>query len=198
MPISDRPLIGLVSRLVDQKGLDILLESIHRILSMDVQFAVLGTGEPYYEEALSAVSKRYLGKMSAVIGFSGILAQKIYAGSDMFLMPSRFEPCGLGQLIAMRYGSIPIVRKTGGLEDTVLDYDEGSGTGSGFVFQEYSSLALIEAVSRAVDLYNNKRSWNSLVRNVMEQDFSWNRSAALYTELYIEALARKGRIERPA
>lgn len=198
LPISDRPLIGLVSRLVDQKGLDILLESIHRILSMDVQFAVLGTGEPYYEEALSAVSKRYLGKMSAVIGFSGILAQKIYAGSDMFLMPSRFEPCGLGQLIAMRYGSIPIVRKTGGLEDTVLDYDEGSGTGSGFVFQEYSSLALIEAVSRAVDLYNNKRSWNSLVRNVMEQDFSWNRSAALYTELYIEALARKGRIERPA
>lgn len=198
LPISDGPLIGLVSRLVDQKGLDILLESIHRILSMDVQLVVLGTGEPYYEESLSNVKGRYPGKMAAVIGFSGILAQRIYAGSDMFLMPSRFEPCGLGQLIAMRYGSIPIVRKTGGLQDTVLDFDKGSGTGSGFVFADYTADALIATVSRSIDVFNNKPVWEKLATDVMEQDFSWNRSAALYTELYLEALARKGRIERPA
>ncbi|MGB4460218.1 MAG: glycogen synthase GlgA [Bacillota bacterium] len=198
LPISERPLIGMVSRLVDQKGLDILLEGIHRILSMDVQFVLLGTGDPHYEAAFSSVKSRYPDKMAAIIGFSGVLAQKIYAGSDMFLMPSRYEPCGLGQLIAMRYGSIPIVRRTGGLQDTVLDYDSTSGTGSGFVFWNYTADDLVGAVSRAVNTYSNKTAWQSLVVNVMQRDFSWNRSAALYTELYMEALARKGRIERPA
>ena len=127
-----------------------------------------------------------------------MLAQKIYAASDMFLMPSRYEPCGLGQLIAMRYGSVPIVRRTGGLQDTVLDYDADSGSGSGFVFWHYSADDLAGAVSRAVNVYNDKSAWNSLVVNEMQRDFSWNRSAAQYTELYMEALARKGRLERPA
>lgn len=198
LPISERPLIGMVSRLVDQKGLDILLESIHRVLSMDVQFVLLGTGDPHYEQAFVSVKERYPDKMAAIIGFSGVLAQKIYAGSDMFLMPSRYEPCGLGQLIAMRYGSVPIVRRTGGLQDTVLDYDANSGTGSGFVFWDYSADDLVGAVSRAVRAYNIKEAWQAFVVNVMQRDFSWNRSAALYTELYMEALARKGRIERPA
>jgi starch synthase len=198
LPISERPLIGMVSRLVDQKGLDILLESIHRILSMDVQFVLLGTGDPHYEGAFQSVKERYPDKTAAIIGFSGVLAQKIYAASDMFLMPSRYEPCGLGQLIAMRYGSVPIVRRTGGLQDTVLDYDADSGSGSGFVFWHYSADDLAGAVSRAVNVYNDKSAWKSLVVNVMQRDFSWNRSAALYTELYMEALARKGRLERPA
>ncbi|HHY12091.1 MAG TPA: glycogen synthase GlgA [Firmicutes bacterium] len=198
LPISDRPLMGIVSRLVDQKGLDILLESMHRILSMDVQFVLLGTGDSYYEDSFLSVKQRYPDKMAAIIGFSGVLAQKIYAGSDLFLMPSRYEPCGLGQLIAMRYGSIPVVRRTGGLQDTVLDYDASSGTGSGFVFWDYTSDGLIGAASRAVNTYDNKAVWRAFVANVMQQDFSWNRSAALYTELYMEALARKGRIERPA
>ena len=137
-------------------------------------------------------------RIASVIGFNGVLAQKIYAGTDMFLMPSRFEPCGLGQLIAMRYGSIPIVRSTGGLVDTVQDYDVNTATGTGFVFHEYSAQALLQAVHRALGLYANHERWTSLVREAMQRDFSWNKSGALYTELYLEALGRKGRVERPA
>lgn len=198
LPVSDKPLLGMVSRLVDQKGLDILLESMGRILSMDVQFVLLGTGDRFYEESFSRLRERYRDNVAVVIGFNGILAQKIYAGSDIFLMPSRFEPCGLGQLIAMRYGSIPVVRKTGGLQDTVMNYDEKTGTGNGFVFSEYSAESLVEAVQRALAVYKDVSRWQALVRETMEVDFSWNKSAALYTELYLEALARKGRIERPA
>ena len=113
-------------------------------------------------------------------------------------MPSKFEPCGLGQLIAMRYGSIPVVRKTGGLADTVMDYDGDTGSGNGFVFSEYTAKALENAVKRALNLYSDKDAWQKLVREAMEMDFSWNRQAALYTELYIEAMGRKGRVERPA
>ncbi|QUL98449.1 MAG: glycogen synthase GlgA [Candidatus Fermentithermobacillus carboniphilus] len=198
LPISDKPLIGVVSRLVDQKGLDILLEAMPSILSLDVEFILLGTGDKFYEEAFSALKKRYPDRVAVFIGFNGVLAQRIYAGSDIFVMPSRFEPCGLGHLIAMRYGSIPIVRKTGGLRDTVMDYDRDSGTGNGFVFEEYSAEALTEAVRRAVSVYRDAGYWQRLVRDTMGLDFSWNKSAALYTELYLEALGRKRRVERPA
>ncbi|MEX0973974.1 MAG: glycogen synthase GlgA [Bacillota bacterium] len=198
LPVSEAPLLGVVSRLVDQKGFDILLEAMPRILEERLQFVLLGTGDRRYEEAFARLAQSNKDKVSAVIGFSGVLAQKIYAGSDLFLMPSKFEPCGLGQLIAMRYGSIPVVRSTGGLVDTVADYDIGTGTGTGFVFKEYEPAALLLALKRALTLYDDHQAWRSLVREAMERDFSWNKSAALYTELYLEALGRKGRVDRPA
>jgi len=197
LTVCDKPLLGVVSRLVDQKGLDIMLEAMPSILSADVQFVLLGTGDRYYEDAFLNLRNRYPEKVMVVIGFNGILAQRIYAGSDLFLMPSRFEPCGLGQLIAMRYGAVPVVRRTGGLQDTVMDYDSATGTGTGFVFSEYTGEALAKAVKRALELYREPAVWANLVKQAMDQDFSWDRSAAMYTELYLEALARKGRIERP-
>lgn len=198
LPVSDIPLLGIVTRLVDQKGLDILLQAMPGILAEGCQLVLLGTGDKYYEDAFSDLAARHPEQVAAVIGFNGVLAQKIYAGTDMFLMPSRFEPCGLGQLIAMRYGSIPVARKTGGLADTVLDYDPSTESGNGFVFEGYNRAALEEAVARALRLYSDQPMWLKLVREAMEMDFSWNRQAALYTELYIEAMGRKGRIERPA
>lgn len=198
LPVSEEPLLGVVSRLVDQKGLDILLEAMPAMLERRVQFVLLGTGDKRYEEAFAHLAETWRGTVAAVIGFNGVLAQKIYAGSDMFLMPSRFEPCGLAQLIAMRYGSIPVVRSTGGLVDTVQDYDDTTGTGTGFLFGEYSAKALLRAVDRALNLFADRAAWQKLQKQAMERDFSWNTSAALYTELYLEAMGRKGRVERPA
>ncbi len=198
LPISDEPLVGMVSRLVDQKGLDILLKAMPEILSRQLQFVLLGSGDGSYEREFHSVASSHPGRVSVTTGFNGILAQRIYAGSDMFLMPSRFEPCGLGQLIAMRYGSIPVARKTGGIADTVSDYDPSSGTGTGFLFSRYSAEALVKALDRALEVYADRPAWSRLVREAMESDFSWNKSAALYTEVYMEALARRGRVERPA
>lgn len=198
LTLSHEPLVGMVSRLVDQKGLDILLEAMPDILSRPLQFVLLGTGDERYEEAFRRVAQSHPGKVSVTIGFNGILAQRIYAGSDIFLMPSRFEPCGLGQLIAMRYGSIPVARKTGGIADTVSDFDDSTGTGTGFLFERYSSGDLVAAIDRALEKYTDRETWMQIVRQAMESDFSWKKSAALYTELYLEALARRGRIERPA
>lgn len=198
LPVSDVPLVGVVARLVDQKGLDILLQATPRILGEKCQLVLLGTGDKHYEDAFANLAKKCADQVRAVIGFNGVLAQKIYAASDLFLMPSRFEPCGLGQLIAMRYGSIPVVRRTGGLADTVMDFDAGTGSGNGFVFSEYTAHALSDAVIRAIRTYRDQDKWRNLVIHAMERDFSWNRQAALYTELYMEALSRKGRIERPA
>jgi len=198
LPVSEEPLLGMVSRLVDQKGLDILLQAMPNLLDRNVQFVMLGTGDPRYEESFLRLMAERKDKMAAVIGFNGVLAQKIYAGSDMFLMPSKFEPCGLGQLIAMRYGSVPIARRTGGLVDTVLDYDPATSSGTGFLFDEYSPVALLSAVDRALQVYRSREEWQALVRQAMERDYSWNKSAALYTELYIEAMGRRGRAERTA
>jgi starch synthase len=198
LSISDEPLVGMVSRLVDQKGLDILLKALPEILGRPLQFVLLGSGDEHYEREFRSVAGSHPGRVSVTTGFNGILAQRIYAGSDMFLMPSRFEPCGLGQLIAMRYGSIPIARRTGGIADTVSDYDSSSDTGTGFLFNRYSAEALVKALDRALEKYTDRPAWNRLVREAMESDFSWNRSAALYTEVYMEALARRGRVERPA
>jgi starch synthase len=198
LPVSEEPLLGVVSRFVDQKGLDILLEALPRVLDRRVQFVILGTGDKRYEEAFSHLARTRQDRAAAFIGFNGVLAQKIYAGSDIFLMPSRFEPCGLGQLVAMRYGAVPVVRRTGGLVDTVMDYDPATGTGTGFLFDEYAPEALMDALERALALYDTPEAWRRLVREAMERDFSWNKSAALYTELYIEAMGRKGKMERPA
>lgn len=196
--VEDAPLMGIVTRLVDQKGLDILRDALPSVLSGNVQFVLLGTGDPAYEDVFRKLAEEFPGKAASVIGFNGVLAQRIYAGADIFLMPSRFEPCGLGQLIAMRYGTIPVARKTGGLADTVIDYDVETGTGNGFSFSQYSANALSEAMGRALDLFRKKDRWEKLVKDTMAMDFSWNRSAAMYTELYLEALARRGRVERPA
>lgn len=198
LPVSEEPIFGLVSRLVDQKGLDILLSAMPEILSRPIQLVLLGSGDARYENEFRALAERHRGKVSAAIGFNGVLAQKIYAGSDIFLMPSRFEPCGLGQLIAMRYGSIPVARRTGGIGDTVRDYDPDTRTGTGFLFDDYRPRDLLRAVDRALEAYRDQDVWRRIVRQAMESDFSWNKSAALYTELYIEALARRGRIRRPA
>ncbi|MCL6612861.1 MAG: glycogen synthase GlgA, partial [Peptococcaceae bacterium] len=189
LPVRDVPLIGVVSRLVDQKGLDLIAGSVDEMMTEDLQLAVLGSGDRYYEHMFENMRRRHSGKIGLYIGFNAILAQRIYAGADMFLMPSRFEPCGLGQLISLRYGTIPIVRLTGGLADTVNDYNPVTGSGNGFGFSEYSGKALLDAVRRALQLYREQpEQWHRLVKNAMEQDFSWARSGVEYLQLYQEAI----------
>jgi starch synthase len=182
LPQTDVPIIGIISRLADQKGFDILAEDMENIMQMDLQIVLLGTGEPKYHELFLAMKKKYPNNIGLNLGFDAALAQLIYAGSDMFLMPSRYEPCGLGQLISYKYGTVPIVRKTGGLADTVIDGK------TGFVFEDYSASALHDAIKRAVAAYNNKKEWKRLVVNDMGLDYSWNASARKYVELYEKAL----------
>ncbi|MPZ23868.1 MAG: glycosyltransferase [Dehalococcoidia bacterium] len=187
---SDQPLAGMVARLSEQKGIDITLEAVASLLEAgSMQFVLLGAGDARYEEEARRLQERFPGKASVTIGFDATLAQRIYAGSDFFLMPSRFEPCGLGQMIAMRYGSIPIARRTGGLADTVPDAREG---GLGFVFEEYSAGALRSALSAAVEHYGDREAWADLQRRAMGADFSWGASASEYERIYREAVGRKG------
>jgi len=191
LPVQEVPVIGLISRLVGQKGLDLLAEVIDDLMKEDIQLVVLGSGDQYYEQLLEKIKERFPAKIGLYIGFNPILAQRIYAGADIFLMPSRFEPCGLGQLISLRYGTIPVVRFTGGLADTVSDYDPLTGSGNGFGFFEYSSDAMKKAIFRALKLYRDEpEKWYKLVRNVMELDFSWARSAVEYLQLYQESMGR--------
>lgn len=185
LPVRDVPVIGLISRLVDQKGLDLINEVIDEIMKEDLQFIVLGAGDKYYEEMFAGMRERYPQKIGLYLGYNGILAQRIYAGSDMFLMPSKFEPSGLGQLISLRYGTVPIVRATGGLAETISDYDRATGSGNGFTFEPYESGIMLETVRRALRIYRDEPGkWKKLVVNAMEQDFSWNRSGAEYIELF--------------
>ena len=184
-------LIGMISRLADQKGFDILAEAIDELLEWDTQFVLLGTGEERYHRTFANVAGKYQGQAAVLLKFDAALARRIYAGSDAFLMPSRFEPCGLGQLIAMRYGSVPIVRSTGGLADTVQNYDATRGQGNGFAFSDYSEEALLGAVERALDAYRHKDTWQTLMERGMEADFSWGASARKYVELYYKALEFK-------
>lgn len=189
LPVREVPLMGIITRLVDQKGLDLIAEISNELMMIDIQVVILGSGDRYYEEMLRSLREKYPQKMSVYIGFNSILAQRIYAGSDMFLMPSRFEPCGLGQLIAMRYGTVPVVRATGGLADTVHDYNPATGSGNGFVFSEYNGRALYHAIARALKLYReDQEQWRRLQRNCMELDFSWAKSGVEYLQLYQEAL----------
>lgn len=183
------PLIGMVSRLDQVKGMDLLEPTLTWLLTEhDAQFVVLGTGDPRYHEMFEAVQERYPDRARAFLKFDAALARRIYASADMFLMPSVVEPCGLGQMIAMRYGSVPIVRQTGGLADTVIDHDAAGGRGTGFVFLEKTPEACQEALGRALEVYQDRDTWRALQVRGMESDFSWTASAQEYVDLYRKAL----------
>lgn len=192
----DRPLMVMVTRLTRQKGLDLVMYALDRILSGGLQVAVLGTGDRDYEDGLRYFQDKYPGTMAARIEFDPALSQRMYAAADMFLMPSKFEPCGLSQIIAMRYGTLPIVRETGGLKDTVIPYNEFTGEGTGFSFTNFNGDEMGDAVFRAARLFwDNREAWNQLVTQAMSQDFSWTRSADKYLDLYF---FMHPEIERPA
>ena len=181
----DLAVLGMVSRLVDQKGLDLLSFVMEEMLMLDVQMVILGTGEQRYEEAFQVIADKYPKKFAFKREFNDELAHKIYAGIDILLMPSRFEPCGISQMIAMRYGTIPVVRETGGLIDTVIPYKELTGEGNGFSFANYNAHELLFAVQRAVRLFNSDKSaWKTLRENAMKWDSSWAPSAHAYKEIY--------------
>ena len=192
----DRPLMVMVTRLTRQKGMDLVMYALDRILAGGVQVAVLGTGDRDYEDGLRYFQNKYPGTMAARIEFDPALSQRMYAAADMFLMPSKFEPCGLSQIIAMRYGTLPIVRETGGLKDTVIPYNEFTGEGTGFSFTNFNGDEMGDAVFRAARLFwDNRDAWNQLVTQAMSQDFSWTRSADKYLDLYF---FMHPEIERPA
>lgn len=183
------PLIGMISRLSDQKGFDLIGHVIEAMMdNLDFQFILLGTGEEHYHNLFSSIKTRFPDRSAVYLTFNAPLAQKIYAGSDMFLMPSRFEPCGLGQLIAVRYGSIPIVRETGGLKDTVVNYNPATDEGNGFTFKKYDAMAMYTAIVRAIETYHYRERWKTLIHRGMAADFSWHNSAVKYVELYRRAL----------
>lgn len=178
------PLIGMISRLDVQKGLGLIEECIEELMSFNLQLIILGTGEKKFQRILKSISEKYPEKIALNLKFDEALAHLIYAGADIFLMPSNYEPCGLGQMISMKYGTVPIVHKTGGLADTVKEFDLNDKSGNGFVFDVYQPGELVSAVERAVNLYKDKKTWRVLVSNCMKSDFSWKASAKKYTDLY--------------
>lgn len=184
------PLIGMVTRLTRQKGIDLIINIADRLLQQDVQLVILGTGDKNFEDHFKWLDYRYGDKVSANIRFDNTLAHKIYASSDMFLMPSLFEPCGLGQLIALRYGSIPIVRETGGLRDTVQAYNRYDESGNGFSFANFNADEMFNIIQYAIGIYYDKRQWNKIIRHAMKSDNSWSRSADSYLNMYNEIIYR--------
>lgn len=187
---NDVPLVSIISRLVDQKGLDLVEHMLPELLEMGIQFIVLGTGDKHYEDFFLYTQSKYPGRVSANIKYNSILAQRIYAGSDMYLMPSLYEPCGLSQLFSMRYGTVPIVRETGGLKDTVVSYNVFTKEGTGFSFTNYNAHEMKDAVARAIEIYKDKEEWEQLVKRCMSQDFSWQNSAKEYKALYESIMER--------
>ena len=183
---ADVPIFGIISRLVDQKGFDLIAGLMEELVNKDIQLVILGTGDGQYEHLFKHMSWRCPDKVSANILFNEELARRIYAGSDFFLMPSLFEPCGLGQIMAMRYGTIPIVRRTGGLADTVRHYNWETGEGTGFVFDDYMHSGLMWAINEALSAYYNENAMTNLRRNTLHEDFSWGRSAKRYIDLYTD------------
>ena len=184
------PLFGIVSRLTEQKGIDTLSEIADAFLSKNVQFALLGDGESVYERGFKNIAARHPKNTAVFLGFNAAEAQTIYAGSDFFLMPSRFEPCGLGQLISLRYGTLPIVRRTGGLADTIVDVDADPKKGNGFVFTDHGSGKFLRAIDRAIGVFHDKKRFNALRKHAMNADFSWEKSAAEYKKFYKEIVKR--------
>jgi starch synthase len=180
------PVIGMVGRLTPQKGIDLLEPVLEELMEEDIRLVVLGTGDEHYEEFLKEAAESYEGKMCALIGFDAELSHRIYAGSDLFLMPSQFEPCGISQMIAMRYGTLPIVRETGGLRDTVIPYNEETGEGTGFSFANYDAEEMLEMVKYAVSAWRHKSVRDKLVHQAMKADFSFERCARTYALLYRE------------
>jgi len=189
----DVPLLGVVSRFTQQKGLDLLLEIAPQLTKLPVQLAILGSGEADMQKAARDLSHHYHGKIGAVIGFNEGLSHQIEAGADIFIMPSRFEPCGLNQFYSQCYGTPPIVHATGGLVDSVVDCTAATlknGTASGFVFNDMTAENLLATIQRAVNLYHDQRKWKALCKNCMTKDFSWERSAEAYREIYLKVLWR--------
>ena len=185
LPVNkDIPIIGIVSRLTNQKGMDLIINIADRLLKNNIQLVVVGTGDGYYEEQFRNIQYRYRNKVSTNIKFDNTLAHKVYASCDMFLMPSLFEPCGLGQLIALRYGTIPIVRETGGLKDTISPYNKYNRLGNGFSFKNYDANELLMIIEYALSFYNDKTTWYSIVKQAIESDNSWDKSANEYNNLY--------------
>lgn len=186
----DAPLFGLVSRLVDQKGIDLIFPIIHDVIQYsNANFIMMGSGDAFYEDMFRQLEAAYPNRFKCYIGYSDPIAQKIYAGSDIFLMPSKFEPCGLGQMIAMRYGTLPLVRETGGLKDSVIPFNQYTGEGTGFSFTNFNAHELKEVMFVAINTYNNdKAAWDKLVVQAMEKDYSWSSSARTYLDIYKKIL----------
>ena len=185
LPVSNVPVIGMVSRLVAHKGLDILKNAFNDLMQQDIQLVVIGTGDAYYEGFLKDMEAKYANKVKVILAFNQDLARKIYASSDLFLMPSKSEPCGLSQMIASRYGAVPMVRETGGLKDSIKDF--GGENGNGYTFAGFEASALVDMVRRAVADFNSE-NWNELVEKVMNVDFSWKVSAKSYVQMYKKVL----------
>ncbi|GHV16298.1 glycogen synthase [Clostridia bacterium] len=181
---ADVPIIAMVTRLTSQKGLDLVIHAMERLVKRDLQLVILGTGDAHYEGALRHFAYHHGDKVSANIMFSNELSHKIYAGSDMFLMPSLFEPCGLGQMIALSFGTLPIVRETGGLKDTVSSYNENTGKGNGFSFAPYNANDMIYTIDRALNIYKSPKLWQKITRSAMSCDYSWKNSAKHYIDIY--------------
>lgn len=184
------PLIATISRLADQKGFDLIASALEEMLAMGISYIVLGTGDRKYHELLTGLSKKYPKSFAVKISYDNRLAHMIEAGADMFLMPSKYEPCGLNQLYSLKYGTVPIVRAVGGLDDTIIDYTEFPHKGTGFKFREYTKEAMLHGIKRAINVYNSKELWESLMIRCMKEDFSWERSAKEYIELYKKAIEK--------
>ena len=184
------PVVAMITRLTKQKGLDLVRGVFHELMGKGIQMVVLGTGDPEYEEFFNGMSGQYPDQFRAYIGFDESLAHQIYAGADLFLMPSKFEPCGLSQMIAMRYGSVPIVRETGGLNDTVQSYNEFTGEGNGFTFTHFNAHDMLYTIERALAVYRDSEKWELLARSAMETDYSWGQSAKQYKALYTDLISR--------
>jgi starch synthase len=190
--LKNKPLFGMVSRLDKQKGLDMLLEIMDKFISLDAGFVLLGSGDRNIENAMLDAAKRHEGKIGIGTGFNDPLAHKIMAGSDILLIPSRYEPCGLTQMYALKYGTVPLVRSTGGLNDTVFQYDKNTGKGNGFKFNLATSGELLKSIQQAVALYKDKTEWKKIISNGMKEDFSWKKSAQRYIEIYDRLKRKKG------
>jgi starch synthase len=192
LPDREGPVLAMVTRLTEQKGVDLVLRALPEIIAADAQLVVLGDGDKWLKDELGRLEGEYRSHVRLIARFDEGLAQRIYAGCDMFLMPSRYEPCGLGQLMAMRYGAIPIGRRTGGLADTILDLDENPETATGFLFDEFSTVGFVAAFERAVRAYRDDPLWTRIQQNAMSRDYSWRASATHYVEAYIAALRARG------
>ncbi|MCD6162327.1 MAG: glycogen synthase GlgA [candidate division Zixibacteria bacterium] len=186
----DVPLIGMISRFADQKGFDLLAEAADDIFELDIQMVILGSGDEKYEKIFAKLAKKYPKKLAVNVKFDNKLAHLIEAGSDMFLMPSRYEPCGLNQLYSLKYGTVPIVRETGGLADTITNCNPVKNTGNGFVFKDYDSSELLNVIKFAVEVYKSKKAWTDIMKRGMMQDFSWDSSAKKYMQIYKKALEK--------
>jgi starch synthase len=191
MKFGEYPFIGVISRLADQKGFDLLAEIINDMMELDLVFILLGNGDQKYHDLFSRIAQKFLGRTGIKIGFDNVLAHKIEAGCDMFLMPSRYEPCGLNQMYSLKYGTIPIVRATGGLDDTIENFNPKTAKGNGFKFSLYTSQDLLGKIREALAVFSDQKSWKKIIQNAMNADFSWQVSAKEYVELYKKALSKK-------